>query len=159
MRWLGSLVDPSTPGWQLLLPMALFGVSNAFLWAPLSATATRNLPLTSAGAGAGVYNTTRQVAAALGSAAVAALIGARLSANGLDGDAAAFQSAGGAAMPAQVADAFSRAMSEAFWLPTTAFVVGLVVVLFFERPRHQGAPPAAAASARATAEPATPPAA
>ena len=159
MRWLGSLVDPATPGWQLLLPMALFGVSNAFLWAPLSATATRNLPLASAGAGAGVYNTTRQVAAALGSAAVAALIAARLSANGLDGDAAAFQSAGGGAMPAQVADAFSRAMSEAFWLPTTAFVVGLVVVLFFERPRHQGAAPAAAASARATAEPATPPAA
>lgn len=159
MRWLGSLVDPSTPGWQLLLPMALFGVSNAFLWAPLSATATRNLPLASAGAGAGVYNTTRQVAAALGSAAVAALIGARLSANGLDGDAAAFQSAGGGAMPAQVADAFSRAMSEAFWLPTIAFVVGLVVVLFFERPRHQGAAPEAAASARATAEPATPPAA
>lgn len=159
MRWLGSLVDPSTPGWQLLLPMALFGVSNAFLWAPLSATATRNLPLTSAGAGAGVYNTTRQVAAALGSAAVAALIGARLSANGLDGDAAAFQSAGGAAMPAQVADAFSRAMSEAFWLPTTAFVVGLVVVLFFERPRHQGAAPVPAADVPATVQPAAPPAA
>jgi MFS family permease len=143
MRWLGSLVDPSTPAWQLLLPMALFGVSNAFLWAPLSATATRNLPLSSAGAGAGVYNTTRQVAAALGSAAVAALIGSRLAANGLQGDASSFQAASGSgSMPPQVAEAFSRAMSEAFWLPVVAFAVGLVVVLFFERPRHQGTAPA-----------------
>lgn len=148
MRWLGSLVDPGTPAWQLLLPMALFGVSNAFLWAPLSATATRNLPLSSAGAGAGVYNTTRQVAAALGSAAVAALIGARLSANGLDGEMAVAPESGAAAMPAPVVEAFSRAMSEAFWLPTAAFVVGLVVVLAFERPRHQASrPPAATAVA------------
>lgn len=137
MAWLGRLVDPGTPAWQLLLPMALFGVSNAFLWAPLSATATRNLPLASAGAGAGVYNTTRQVAAALGSAAVAALIGARLTANGLGEVGTEPAAAGGGAMPAQVADAFSTAMSEAFWLPFTAFVVGLVAILFLERPRHQ----------------------
>ncbi|MDR6118715.1 EmrB/QacA subfamily drug resistance transporter [Aeromicrobium sp. SORGH_AS981] len=153
MRWLGSLVDPTTPAWQLLLPMALFGVSNAFLWAPLSATATRNLPMSSAGAGAGVYNTTRQVAAALGSAAVAALIGSRLAANGLQGDASAFQSATGSSgsMPAPVAEAFSRAMSEAFWLPAAAFVVGLVVVLLFERPRHQGTAPATAPAQAAPA--------
>lgn len=147
MRWLASLIDPGTPAWQLLLPISMFGVSNAFLWSPLSATATRNLPMASAGAGAGVYNTTRQVAAALGSAAVAALIGARLAANGLPGDAAAFQSAAGSgssAMPTEVADAFSRAMSEAFWLPLGAFVVGLLVVLLFERPRHQADAPTAA---------------
>ena len=101
-----------------------------------------------AGAGAGVYNTTRQVAAALGSAAVAALIGARLSANGLDGEMAVAPESGAAAMPAPVVEAFSRAMSEAFWLPTAAFVVGLVVVLAFERPRHQASrPPAATAVA------------
>lgn len=56
--------------------------------------------------------------------------------------------AGAGALPAPVVEAFSRAMSEAFWLPTVAFVVGLVVVLAFGRPRHQAArPPAATAVA------------
>ena len=41
---------------------------------PLGATATRNLPMQSAGAGSGVYNATRQVGAVLGTAAIAALI-------------------------------------------------------------------------------------
>lgn len=139
MTWSSSLIDPDTPAWQLLLPMALFGVSNACLWAPLSATATRNLPLSSAGAGAGVYNTTRQVAAALGSAAVAALIGSRLAANGLGGDADSFQSGGGGGtMPPEIAEKFSTAMSQAYWLPIAAFVVGIVVVLFFAAPTHEG---------------------
>ncbi len=143
MAWSAALIDPGTPAWQLLLPMALFGLSNACLWAPLSATATRNLPLASAGAGAGVYNTTRQVAAALGSAAVAALIGSRLAANGLTGDAdAAAGAAGGGAMPAAVAEPFSRAMSEAYWLPVVAFAIGVVVVLFLERPTHDRGTPA-----------------
>ena len=43
-----------------------------------AATATRNLPMAQAGAGSGVYNMTRQVGAVLGSAAIAALINARL---------------------------------------------------------------------------------
>lgn len=130
-------IAPGTPVWQLLLPMALFGVSNACLWAPLSATATRNLPMASAGAGAGVYNTTRQVAAALGSAAIAALIGARLAANGLTGDADSFQEGRGA-LPAAVQEPFSQAMADSLWLPVAAFAVGVVLVLFFERPSHEG---------------------
>ncbi|MEH3032950.1 MAG: DHA2 family efflux MFS transporter permease subunit [Aeromicrobium erythreum] len=138
MSWSASLIKPDTPAWQLLLPMALFGVSNACLWAPLSATATRNLPLSSAGAGAGVYNTTRQVAAALGSAAVAALIGARLAANGLGGDASSVQQGSGGPMPAQVAEKFSTAMAQSYALPIAAFVVGIVVVLFFATPTHEG---------------------
>ena len=90
MFWLSRLISPDTPVWQLLLPMALFGVSNACLWAPLGATATRNLPMSSAGAGAGVYNTTRQVGAVLGSAAIAAIIQARSTANGLPGSSETF---------------------------------------------------------------------
>ncbi|KQY60016.1 multidrug MFS transporter [Aeromicrobium sp. Root495] len=138
MGWSAYLIDPDTPAWQLLLPMALFGVSNACLWAPLSATATRNLPMASAGAGAGIYNTTRQVAAALGSAAVAALIGSRLAANGLSGDTDSAASAGGQAMPHDIAEKFSTAMSQAYWLPIAAFAVGIVVVLFFAKPTHEG---------------------
>ncbi len=138
MSLTAMLVDYDTPAWQLLVPFALFGVANACLWAPLATTATRNLPLTSAGAGAGIYNATRQVAAALGSAAVAALIGARLSANGLQGDAESFQQASAAAMPAQIAEPFSRAMSEAYWLPVGAFALGVLLVMFFAAPSHEG---------------------
>ncbi len=53
------------------------------IWAPNSATATRNLPIQQAGAGAGVYNATRQVGAVLGSAAIAVFMDARLAAQGL----------------------------------------------------------------------------
>ncbi|HWV25893.1 MAG TPA: DHA2 family efflux MFS transporter permease subunit [Aeromicrobium sp.] len=132
------LVRFDTPAWQLLIPFALFGVANTCLWAPLGATTMRNLPLAAAGAGAGVYNATRQVAAALGSAAVAALIGSRLTANGLSGDADSFQQLSGVAMPPSIAEPFSLAMSEAYWLPVGAFAVGVVLVAFFAAPTHEG---------------------
>src|SRR3978361_1653384 len=73
-----SLMTPTVELWQLLFPLALLGVANAFIWAPLSTTATRNLNPKLAGAGSGVYNTTRQVGAVIGSAAIAALMQARL---------------------------------------------------------------------------------
>jgi MFS family permease len=146
MFWLSQLIAPDTEVWLLCLPMALFGVSNACLWAPLSATATRNLPMASAGSGAGVYNTTRQIGAVLGSAAIAALIQARLTANGLEGATEAGQGATGA-MPAPVQTAFSDAMSQTLYLPVVAFVIGVVLVLFLARPSHAGHGGARAAAA------------
>ena len=114
--------------------MALLGVGNAFIWAPLSATATRNLPMQQAGAGAGVYNTTRQVGAVLGSAAIAVLMDARLAANGLG-------ATGGepARPPASCRPAgrgVQRAMSQSLLLAPAVLALGLVAALFFERPRH-----------------------
>ncbi len=52
----------------------------AFIWSPLAATATRNLPSDVAGAGSGVYNATRQVGSVLGSASMAAFMTTRISA-------------------------------------------------------------------------------
>ncbi|HVX46849.1 MAG TPA: MDR family MFS transporter, partial [Mycobacteriales bacterium] len=78
--WLSLVMKPDSAIWELLLPIALLGVANGFMWSPLSTTATRNLPIQQAGAGSGVYNTTRQVGAVLGSAAIAALMESRLSA-------------------------------------------------------------------------------
>jgi hypothetical protein len=37
----------------------VLGLGMSGVWAPLAATATRNLPMHQAGAGAGVYNATR----------------------------------------------------------------------------------------------------
>jgi hypothetical protein len=144
--WVSRLMSPDVAVWQLLLPMALLGVANAGMWAPLAATATRNLPPQSAGAGAGIYNTTRQVGAVLGSAAIAAIIEARLAANlgtagesiGGSSGAAAGASAAGAGLPPQIASGFASAMSEAMLLPPAVLLLGVVAVWFFVKPSAAG---------------------
>jgi hypothetical protein len=115
------------------------------MWAPLAATATRNLPPRSAGAGAGIYNTTRQVGAVLGSAAVAAVIEARLAANlGAAGESmggssgAASGAATGAGLPSQIASGFASAMSEAMLLPPAVLLLGVIAVSFFVKPSAAG---------------------
>ena len=146
--WVSRVMTPDVAVWQLLLPMALLGVANAGMWAPLAATATRNLPMRSAGAGAGIYNTTRQVGAVLGSAAIAAVIEARLAANlgaaagsaGGSGAGAAAGGTGGTGLPPQVASGFASAMSEAMLLPAAVLLLGVVAVLFFVRPSFAGKP-------------------
>lgn len=151
MVWvLTELTATSSFVW-IVVPMTVFGVGNALVWAPNSATATRNLAMHQAGAGAGVYNATRQVASVLGSAAVAVLMDSRLAAQGLTFEPGkAGEGAGGGALPPQVLEPFSTAMAQSLWLVPAAFVVGLVAVLFFERPGHQsaaGSPTATAAAA------------
>jgi EmrB/QacA subfamily drug resistance transporter len=146
MFWLSQVIEPNTSVIWLILPMALFGVSNACLWAPLGATATRNLPMTSAGAGAGVYNTTRQVGAVLGSAAIAAIIQARLVAHDLPTSLSG-GSASGRSMPEQIQGPFSESMSQSLLLPVAAFIVGFVLVMFFQKPTHAGHGGAPAAEA------------
>lgn len=140
IAWLSQEMKPEDSLWWLVPPMVLLGIGNAFIWAPNSATATRNLPIHQAGAGAGVYNATRQVGAVLGSAAIAVLIDARLAAEGLG----AFQgrgpdsAGGGSALPDAVASGFSTAMSQAMLLPAVVLIAGLAAALLFERPRHAG---------------------
>ena len=75
------LMNVDTPIWMFLLPSALMGIGNAGMWGPLATTATRNLPPRQAGAGAGIYNTTRTVGSVIGSASIAAFMQARLEAN------------------------------------------------------------------------------
>jgi len=160
--WVSRVMTPDVAVWQLLLPMALLGVANAGMWAPLAATATRNLPMRSAGAGAGIYNTTRQVGAVLGSAAIAAVIEGRLAANlgaaagsaGGSGAGAAAGGTGGTGLPPQVASGFASAMSEAMLLPAAVLLLGVVAVLFFVKPSFAGKPANAAAAEPTGAGPA-----
>ena len=65
LTWLSVEMTPTTPIWRIVLPLAATGVGMAFIWSPLAATATRNLPPQLAGAGSGVYNATRQVGSVL----------------------------------------------------------------------------------------------
>ncbi len=149
--WLAQEIRPDSEVWEILLPMAVFGVGNAFVWAPNTATATRNLPLQLAGAGAGVYNATRQVGAVLGAAGIAVLMDARIAAQGI-GVFDPTEATPGTKLPAAVQGPFSEAMAQTLYLPAVVFVVGLVAVLFLEKPRHAGFGAAAAPVPAAAAE-------
>jgi len=133
--WLSRVMTPDSATWQILLPMTLLGIGSAFVWAPTSATANRNLPMHQAGAGAGIYNATRQVGAVLGSAAVAVLMDSRLAAQGLLFGPGQGAASGG--LPAAVHQQFSDAMAQSMLLPPSVLVLGFLAVLFFARPRHQ----------------------
>ena len=66
LLWYASLMNAETPIWMFLLPSAMMGIGNAGMWGPLATTATRTLPMSQAGAGAGIYNTTRTIGSAKG---------------------------------------------------------------------------------------------
>jgi EmrB/QacA subfamily drug resistance transporter len=141
--WLSQVMEPTVPIWQLLLPIALLGVANGFMWAPIGSTATRNLPMHQAGAGAGVYNTTRQVGAVLGSAAIAVLMESRLAANLPAVPGGASISEGGLGkLPPRLHQGFSDSMAQSLMLPAAVLLIGLVAALLFARPTHLVSPAA-----------------
>ncbi|GAA1508346.1 EmrB/QacA subfamily drug resistance transporter [Agromyces terreus] len=132
------LISPDVDLWVLLIPAAFLGLGTSGIWAPLASTATRNLPPAQAGAGSGVYNMTRQVGSVFGAAAITALLNARLEVNlpGYDSDASQQASGSGQALPPQIAEGFTDAMSQALWLPVVAFAVAAILVLFFAKPKQ-----------------------
>ncbi|WP_226996736.1 DHA2 family efflux MFS transporter permease subunit [Tessaracoccus aquimaris] len=134
MAWYGLWLDPSRSPWWLLLPSLLVGVSSSFIWGPLALVATRNLPRDLAGAGSGVYNTTRQIGSVLGSAAIAAVMSARLTAELGPGAAAQGEGSSGAAMPPQVVEGFSAAMGQSMFLPAGLLLLAVVSVAFMRPP-------------------------
>ncbi|WP_328857634.1 MFS transporter [Williamsia herbipolensis] len=150
---LGVLARPDTPVWVLLLPIALMGLASAGIWAPLAATANRNLPMAQAGAGAGVYNTMRVVGSVLGSAAVGALLQTRLAAE-LPGAQVASSGATDR-IPEIARDGFATAMGQSMYLPAAVLGLGVIAALFLARPRHMSVPPTApvAAPTAAAADP------
>ncbi|MBT2249654.1 DHA2 family efflux MFS transporter permease subunit [Arthrobacter sp. BHU FT2] len=155
--WNGLLMQPDTPILLFLLPSAVLGFANAGIWAPLSTTATRNLPPRQAGAGSGVYNTTRQFGAVLGSAAIAVLIQSRLAAELPSGGPAGSAGEGmamGGTLPEILHAGFSTAMAQSILLPAAVVLAGAAVALFFAKPKPVqgwGAPQGPEASAKVDA--------
>ncbi|MEV7635636.1 DHA2 family efflux MFS transporter permease subunit [Pseudarthrobacter enclensis] len=155
--WNGLLMQPDTPILLFLLPSAVLGFANAGIWAPLSTTATRNLPPRQAGAGSGVYNTTRQFGAVLGSAAIAVLIQSRLAAELPSGGPAGSAGEGmamGGTLPEFLHTGFSTAMAQSILLPAAVVLAGAAVALFFAKPKPVqgwGAPQGPEASAKVDA--------
>nr|WP_246585176.1 DHA2 family efflux MFS transporter permease subunit [[Mycobacterium] fortunisiensis] len=130
LTWLAVEMTPATPIWRLLLPQFVMGVGMAFIWSPLAATATRNLPPDLAGAGSGVYNATRQVGSVLGSAGIAAYMTARIGAE-MPGGAAAPRGEGSAGeLPQFLHVPFAAAMSQSMLLPAFVALFGVVAALF-----------------------------
>jgi EmrB/QacA subfamily drug resistance transporter len=161
--WFAALVAANAD-WQLVLwPSALIGIANGSMWGALSVSATRNLPPRLAGAGSGVYNTTRQIGAVLGSAGIAALMESRITANfpAQSGGSGSGSGSGSAAqtgtLPTFLHDAFSQSMGQSMILPAAVLLVGIVAALFLAKPKatngwsqpaaEQAAPVVAAAAA------------
>lgn len=137
LTWLSTEMTPGTPIWRLLLPFTGIGVGMAFVWSPLTATATRNLPPQLAGASSGVYNAVRQLGAVLGSAGMAAFMTSRISAEMPGRASAAGQR--GLQLPEFVREPFSAAMSQSVLLPAFVGLLGVVAALFlvdFKRTRE-----------------------
>jgi EmrB/QacA subfamily drug resistance transporter len=132
LTWLSIEMTPTTPIWRLLLPFAAMGVGMAFVWAPLAATATRNLPPELAGAGSGVYNATRQVGSVLGSASMAAFMTWRINDELPRMPQGAPRGGEGAVtqLPAFLHQPFSDAMSISTLLTAFVALFGVVAALF-----------------------------
>ncbi|MED5816051.1 DHA2 family efflux MFS transporter permease subunit [Mycolicibacterium sp. 050232] len=131
LTWLAMEMTPTTPIWRLLLPQLVMGIGMAFIWSPLAATATRNLPPDLAGAGSGVYNATRQVGSVLGSAGIAAYMTSRIGAEMPGAASAAPRGEGAAAeLPEFLHAPFAAAMSQAMLLPAFVALFGVVAALF-----------------------------
>ena len=123
------------PRWMYAISV-IYGVANSLMWGPLSMIATRNLDPRLAGAGSSVYNTTRQIGAVIGSAAIAAMMSAQLAAKLGDGTGAGNIAASGQAtgpLPEPLHEPFALAMGNSIWLPCAVIAAGAVVACFFAR--------------------------
>lgn len=132
-----AMLSATIDWWWLLIPSVVMGAGSAFVWGPISTTANRNLPLHQAGAGAGVYNATRQLGSVIGSAAIAALMANRITgqlsaAGGTRGGSAA--ATGSAELPPFLKDAFTAAMSQTILLPAAVVLIGAVCAFAFRKP-------------------------
>ncbi|MBL3699294.1 DHA2 family efflux MFS transporter permease subunit [Leucobacter luti] len=135
------LATPDTPIWVLLIPSALLGVGNACMWGPMASLTTFSLDPALAGAGSGVYNTSRQVGAVLGAAAMAMLMESRIAALlGSDAAAASGHGAGGlTVLPEPLRADFTAAMMQSMVMPMSVILVGAFIAIWFSpRPERTG---------------------
>lgn len=137
--WAGSLLatshflDMTTPVWVPIATLTFTGLASTLVYSPLSSAATANLPPLRAGAGSGVYNSTRQVGSVLGSALIATVMSALLGSASL-GQEAPVQDA---TVPGATPEGVAAAMSTTLLLPAASVFLVAVIACFLERPLHQ----------------------
>jgi EmrB/QacA subfamily drug resistance transporter len=130
LTWLSFEMASGTPIWRLALAFGAIGVGMAFVWSPLTATATRNLTPRLAGAGSGVYNTTRQLGTVLGSAGMAAFMTSRIGAQMPPMPPGGPKPTGALRLPAFLREPFAAAMSQSILLPAFVALFGVIAALF-----------------------------
>jgi EmrB/QacA subfamily drug resistance transporter len=127
-----TLMKPDSSMPVFIVVGAVAGLSNSCIWAPLASTAIRDLPVQQAGAGAGVYNTNRQIGSVLGSATISALITNRLAAQHLGGGKFS-EGASVSKLPSFIVHPFSTALSQSMYLPAAILLIGVVASALFVR--------------------------
>ena len=126
---------PGTPVWLLAVLTLVIGLGSALIWSPVSLTATTDLAPDVVGAGSGVFNATRQVAAAVGSAMMAVLMQAQLAANlPVGAGPVELGSAGAGRLPEELRPGFALAMTHSLMLPVVVLLLGAVATAFFRPP-------------------------
>lgn len=115
------MMHADIPLWTLLIPSAVQGVGSAMIWPSLSLAATRDLTARDAGAGSGIYNTTRQIGSVLGSALIAVMMDSRVQAE---------IEKVGSKDPAALMEATSVGLGQALLLPGFVAVAAVIVAAF-----------------------------
>jgi MFS family permease len=143
MAW---YVHHQSPLIWLLVASAVMGIGSAAVWPSISLTNNRDLTHADAGAGSGVFNTTRQVGAVIGSAVIAWVMQARIQAEsnaavaGLppalrdkvrEHASSAAGASGGSSVPDFLHQAFSSAYGVSVLVPACAGLLGAIVALCF----------------------------
>lgn len=118
------MMHADIPLWTLLIPSAVQGVGSAMIWPSLSLAATRDLTAADAGAGSGIYNTTRQIGSVLGSALIAFMMDSRVSAEIAKLEQPADQAA--------IFEATSVGLGQALLLPGFVGLAAVLTVVFFK---------------------------
>ncbi|WP_043474407.1 DHA2 family efflux MFS transporter permease subunit [Paeniglutamicibacter gangotriensis] len=139
----GLILRADTPFWVLLIPPVFMGLGSAMIWPSVSLTATRDLGQADAGAGSGVYNTTRQVGAVLGSALIALMMESRIAVESekvmasMSSSAAAASAGAGASngepVPEFLHQAFSLGLGQSLLLPGIVAMAAALLALMFRQ--------------------------
>ncbi|MGO2633647.1 MAG: DHA2 family efflux MFS transporter permease subunit [Galactobacter sp.] len=137
------LVQQSDIIW-LLLASAVMGIGSAAVWPSISLTNSRDLTQADAGAGSGIFNTTRQVGSVIGAAVIAWAMQAQITAEVRDATASlpaearrqaqalsAQGNSGGASVPEFLHQAFASAYGVSILVPACAAVLGAIAAFCF----------------------------
>ena len=81
MGWMALIAQTNSTWYDFLAPLVVAGFGMGCTFAPMTTTAMRDIQPAVAGAASGLLNTTRQVGAVIGTAAVGALLQNRLAAS------------------------------------------------------------------------------
>lgn len=120
MGWLIGVTSLSSTPWTFVAPFSVIGLGMGMVFSPMVTVAMRNVSPAMAGAASGVFNSTRQVGAVIGSSVVGAILQNQL-AEGLHAHAGDY------------ARAYVDAVRPSLTAPFLLLLVGAASTLFIQR--------------------------